>query len=82
MKTFTQLCAAFVLILTLTLHASAGWMSTGDAPPNPSPTPAAAPANTEPNITGQEETDSSEAAAADSATEIALNLLQSVLSLL
>jgi hypothetical protein len=56
-------------------------MSTGDAPPDPSPTPAAAPANTETNVTGQEESGSSEATAADSATEIALNLLQSVLSL-
>lgn len=81
MKTFRQLCAASVLILTLTLPAFAGWISTTVAPPNPSPTPAAATADTETNVTGQEGTGSSEATVADSATEIALNLLQSVLSL-
>lgn len=81
MKTFRLLCAASLLILTLTLPASAGWMSTGVAPPNPSPTPAAAPASTETNVTGQEGTGSSEATAGDSAADIALNLLQSVLSL-
>jgi hypothetical protein len=82
MKTFRQLCAASVLILTLTLPASAGWISTTVAPPNPSPTPASAVAGEmQTGIAGQEETGSSEATAADSATEIALNLLQSVLAL-
>jgi hypothetical protein len=81
MKTFRQLCAASVLILTLTLPASAGWISTTVAPPDPSPTPAAAAGEMQTGITGQAETGSSEATAADSATQAALNLLQSVLSL-
>ena len=81
MKTFQRLCAASVLTLMLTLPASAGWISTGVAPPAPSPTPTAAEGEIHTTVTGQEETGSDEATASDSATEVALNLLQSVLSL-
>jgi hypothetical protein len=82
MKTLRQLCIALAFTLALTLPAFAGEISTTVAPPQPAQT-AAAPAGGEisTGITGQEETGSSEATATGSATEIALNLLQSVLAL-
>ena len=79
MKTLRQLSVASVFVFVLAMPAFAGEISTGIAPPPP---PHAATAGQiETGITGQIETDSSEATSADSATEIALNLLQSVLSL-
>jgi hypothetical protein len=83
MKTLRQLCVVSVFILALCMSAFAGQIETPLAPPT---APAATPAVTaqgeiSTGITGQEETGSSEATAVDSATEIALNLLQSVLSL-
>jgi hypothetical protein len=83
MKTLRQLCVASVFVFALTIPAFAGEISTGVAPPPPSQPAQTATVNGEisTGITGQEETSSSEATAADSATEIALNLLQSVLAL-
>ena len=82
MKTLRQLCVAAVFVFALAIPAFAGEISTGVAPP-PSQPAQMATVNGEisTGITGQEETGSSEATAADSATEIALNLLQSVLAL-
>lgn len=85
MKTLRQLCIASVFVFSLAIPAFAGEISTGIAPPpaQSSTTSGQAAVNGEisTGLTGQEETGSSEATAADSATEIALNLLQSVLAL-
>ncbi len=71
-----------VFTLALAIPAFAGEMDTGSpAPPPSQPQTAAVNGDIQTTITGQEETGSSEATAADSATEIALNLLQSVLAL-
>ena len=84
MKTLRQFCVAVVFTLALATPAFAGVMEIG----SPTPPPPSQPAQTattngdiQTTVAGQEETGSSEATAADSATEIALNLLQSVLSL-
>jgi hypothetical protein len=84
MKTLRQFCVAVVFTLALALPAFAGEMDTGSPAPPPPSQPQTATVNGEMQIglTGQEETVSSEATATDSATEIALNLLQSVLSLI
>ncbi len=82
MKTLRQLCVATMFTLALTTFAFAGEISTPLAPPQPAPTAAAtADGEISTTVAGQAETGSSEATAADSATEIALNLLQSVLAL-
>jgi hypothetical protein len=82
MKTLRQLCVAVVFTLALAIPAFAGEMHIGSPTPPPSqPQTATVNGVMEIGLTGQEETGSSEATAADSATEIALNLLQSVLSL-
>jgi hypothetical protein len=83
MKTLRQLCVAVVFTLALAIPAFAGVMDTGSPTPPPSQPAQTATANGEMEIglTGQEETGSGEATAADSATEAVLNLLQSVLAL-
>jgi hypothetical protein len=83
MKTLRQLCVAAVFTLALALPAFAGEMSIGSPTPPPSQPAQTATANGEMPIglTGQEETGSGEVSATDSATEAALNLLQSVLAL-
>jgi hypothetical protein len=82
MKTLRQLCVASVFLFALTMPAFAGQIETGKEPPPPPPAQAvAADGQIETGVTGQEETGSGEASATDSATKIALNLLQSVLSL-
>ena len=79
MKTLRQLLVASVVTFALITPAFAGQMDTMVAPP---PTPAAAAeGQMDTTVAGQIETPSSEATAADSAMEIALNLLQSVLAL-
>jgi hypothetical protein len=83
MKKLRQPCVAFALIFVLTLPAFAGQMDTGIAPPQP---PAPASATTEGEMStavagDMSTTKSEEAAAGESVTEIALNLMQSVLSL-
>ena len=80
MKTLRQLCVASVFVFALTIPALAGEIQIGVAPPPPTQ-PATAQGEIQTTVTGQEEANSSEATAADSATEIALNLLQSMLSL-
>ena len=67
MKNLRQLCVAFLLTLTLTLSAFAGQIDTTFAPP-----PA-------PSVAGQIDTTSSDAV--DPVMQMALNVLQSVLSL-
>ncbi len=82
MKTLRQLCVAVVFTLALALPAFAGEMEIGSPTPPPSqPQTATVNGEMEIGLTGQEETGSSEATAADSATETVLNLLQSVLAL-
>jgi hypothetical protein len=80
MKTLRQLSVALVFTLALTIPALAGEMETGKTTPPPTTTATTA-GEIHTTVTGQEETGGSEAIATDSATEIALNLLQSVLSL-
>lgn len=82
MKTLRRLCVAVVFTVALTMSAFAGEIQTTVAPP-----PSQAQANTtgggiETTVAGQDETGSSEATVTDSATNAALNLIQSVLSLL
>lgn len=79
MKTLRQLCVASVFVFALAIPAFAGEIQTPLLPPQPAQS--ATQGEIETTVTGQEETGSSEATAADSATEIALNLLQSVLAL-
>ena len=80
MKTLRQLCVALMFTLALTIPTFAGDIETTIAPPQPAQ-PATAQGEMQTTVTGQIEIGSSEATAAGSATEIALNLLQSVLSL-
>jgi hypothetical protein len=83
MKTLRQICVVVVFTLALTTSAFAGEIEIGKMSPPPSqPTQAATTqGDIQTGVTGQEETGSGEVSATDSATEIALNLLQSVLSL-
>lgn len=83
MKTLRQLCVASVFVFALAIPAFAGEIQTTVAPPSQPAQTQQATANREieTTVTGQEERGSSEATAAGSATEIALNLLQSVLAL-
>lgn len=81
MKTLRQLCVTLTLTLALSVAAYAGEIHTTVAPPPPAPAATTADGQIETPVAGQEETGSSEATATDSAAEIALNLLQSVLSL-
>ena len=81
MRTLRQLSVALVFVLALTVPALAGDIETGKPQPPPSPMTATAQGDIQTTVTGQEETGSSEATTSDSATEIALSLLQGVLSL-
>jgi hypothetical protein len=80
MKALRQLCVASVFVFALAIPAFAGEIQTPLAPPQPAQS-VTAQGEISTGLTGQEETGSSEATAADSATEIALNLLQNVLAL-
>lgn len=80
MRYLRRIFLASVFTLTLALPAFAGQIEIGYAPPPPPPTQAVtANGQIDTMLTGQEGTVSDEASATDSATEIALNLLQSVL---
>lgn len=87
MKNLRQLCAAVVLTLALVTSAVAGTIHTGvTQPPPPAPqgvistgSPSTQ-GNIHTGVTNQESAEG-EATASDSVTEIALTLLQSVLSL-
>jgi hypothetical protein len=82
MKNLGRLFCAVVFTLALTIPAFAGDIQTTvTSPPPAQPQTATLDGDMQTGLTGQAETDSSEATAADSATEIALNLLQSVLAL-
>jgi hypothetical protein len=83
MKNLRRLSGAVVFTLALTIPALAGDIQTTVTSPPPAQPAQTATLNgdIQTTVTGQAETDSSEATAADTATEIALNLLQSVLSL-
>jgi hypothetical protein len=78
MKTLRQFCVVVVFTLALTTSAFAGEIEITKTSPPPPPT---AQGDIHTGVTGQAETGSSEATAAGLATEIALNLLQSVLAL-
>jgi hypothetical protein len=80
MNTLRHLSVASVFVFALAIPAFAGQIDTGSPSPPPAQT-ATVNGDIQTGITGQIETGSSEATAADSATEIALNLLQSVMSL-
>ena len=80
MKPLRQLSVALMFTLALTIPTFAGDIETTIAPPQPAQS-AAAQDEMQTTVAGQIETPSSEATATDSTTEIALSLLQSVLSL-
>jgi hypothetical protein len=79
MKTLRQLCVALVFTFTLVLPALGGEISTTVATPPAHATTTGGEIET--TRTGDIETGSSEATVSDSATRVALNLLQGVLSL-
>ncbi len=81
MRALRQLSVALVLTLALAITAFAGEIQTGITSPPPPPQTVTVAGEIQTGVAGQEETDSGEATAADSVAEIALNLLQSVLSL-
>ena len=83
MKTLRQLSVALVFTLTLTIPTLAGGIDTTITSPPPSQAQTATTGGgIDTPLTGQDETGSSETTATDSATNAALNLIQSVLSLL
>lgn len=79
MKTLRQLCIALVFTFVLALPAFAGEITTMIAPPPTQPVTTQGEIST--TVAGQMDTTSSEANVSVSATEVALNLLQSVLAL-
>jgi hypothetical protein len=83
MSNLRRISIAFAFTLALTIPAFAGEIETGKTSPPPSQPTQTATVNgeIETGITGQDETGSGEVSATDSATEIALNLLQTVLAL-
>ena len=84
MKSYRNEVAALVLALVFATSAFAGEIHTGVTGPNPQPTPATS--STTKTATTDGEIQTGEAAstpgAADTVTEIALNLLQSVFALI
>jgi hypothetical protein len=83
MKTLRRLSVASVFVFVLTCPALAGQIDTMVAPPPPAQASTTAMTNgqIDTTLTGQDETGSGEATATDSATQVALNLLQTVLAL-
>ncbi len=82
MKTFRQLCIALVLALAFSLSIFAGDMSTTVAPPAP-PSNATTAGEMSTTITSESPvTESEDASALISVTEVALNALQSILAVL
>jgi len=78
MKPLRRICAAFVLTVALTLSAFAGDIHTGITDPPPPSLDAATTGQIETGYTGDIHTG---VTATDPVTEVALNLLQSLLSL-
>jgi hypothetical protein len=83
MKNLRRLSVALVFTLALTIPALAGEIDTTktSSPPSQPAQTATVNGQIDTGITGQTETGSGEVSATDSATEIALNLLQTVLAL-
>ncbi len=82
MKTLRRLCFAVTFTFALAIPALAGEIQTTiTSPPPQSAQAATTDGEIQTTVAGQAGTGSSEATATDSATETALNLLQSVLSL-
>lgn len=81
MKNLRQLCIASVFTLVLTLPTFAGDIETPKTSSSSSTPSAATAGQIDTTVDGDIETGSSEATGIDSATQAALNLLQSVLSL-
>jgi hypothetical protein len=85
MKTLRQLCVAFVFVFALAIPALAdGEIQIGVAPPPPPPASARTATTTgeiETTNEGQAGTSGGEVSATGSATNAALNLVQSVLAL-
>jgi hypothetical protein len=85
MKSYRNAVAALLLALVLSTSAFAGEMQTGITSPDPQPTPTTANSTTQTTTTdGEMQTGvvASTPQATDTVTETALNLLQSVFSLL
>jgi hypothetical protein len=80
MKTLRRLCAVFVLTLALALSAFGGEITTGVTAPPPPP-PESQATTTGEITTGVTGEISTGVTTTDPVTEIALNLLQSLLSL-
>lgn len=82
MKSLRQLCVAVMFTLALSISTFAGGIEIGaPSPPPPQSQTATTSGDAQTTIPGQEETVSGEVSATDSATEVALNLLQTVLAL-
>ncbi|HST51674.1 MAG TPA: hypothetical protein VLJ61_06640 [Pyrinomonadaceae bacterium] len=81
MKTLRRLCIAVAFTLALAIPALAGEIQTPFVPPS-QPQTATTNGDIQTGVTGQIETPSGEVTATGSATNAALNLIQSVLSLL
>jgi hypothetical protein len=84
MRTLRQLCAAVVLTLAFAASASAGTMWPGVVSPTPTPEPTQSASTSEDQTAQADGTTHTGVAESepDAVTEIALNLLQSVLSLI
>lgn len=79
MRHLKQLCAACALTAVLALTTSAGQMTTGVVDPPPPPPSATTQGDVSTTVAGEMTTGVADTA---TATEIALNLLQSLLALL
>lgn len=84
MKSYRNVAAALLLVLALSSSAFAGVMQTGVTSPDPQPTPTASSMTEAATTDGVIQTGeaASTPEAADTMTEIALNLLQSVFALI
>jgi hypothetical protein len=84
MKSYRNAVAALTLTLALSTSAYAGVMQTGSPDPDPEPTPTANGVMQTGAPEGEMHTDgaASTSGAADTVTEFALNLLQSVFALI
>lgn len=79
MKNLQRLCASVVLTLALAASGFAGQIDTGKTPPPPSSATAAGQIDT--GIAPPDTAPNGETTSVESVTEMALNLLQSVLAL-
>jgi hypothetical protein len=84
MKSYRNAAAALLLALALSTSAYAGVMQTGVTGSNPQPTPTASSTTEATTVDGEMQTGeaASTPEAADTVTEIALNLLQSMFALI